>query len=402
MQVESLLTRLRRGIATGGDPVVAEWQPEAAAHERIRAALCRPLALDYDRVPLREVFERLAAELQIQILLDERRLRESRVSTDLPITWHMPAIPLGSQLYWMLREPDLMWTIRDECLVITTTAETEWQHAPRIYDVRNLTDPDLGLPGGFAVVQPLIEKLVADSLSPYPNWRAREEIQGLLVVSESPQVHEELERLLVALETHCRRPSPHDNGPREVRIDPSPSAERIERILGEPISVNYCGVPLKEVLRDLTSRLELPVAFDQAALDIEGFDFREFVSTSVHERPLVDVLDELLRPTQYDFDVRRDVLFFTFKAQRNDEALQTRLYRVDDLSPPQQSKRSLLQELIDETFWVELQKGPGAVVRIGTNWLAVSADWRQHHWISKSLAVRGSQATSIVPPQREP
>jgi hypothetical protein len=409
-QVESLLTRLRTGIAAGAGPVIADLEPAAAAHDRIRAALRRPLALDYDRVPLREVFERLAAELQIQILLDERCLRESGVTADLPITWHMPAIPLGNQLFWMLREPDLMWTIRDECLVITTTAETEWQQPSRIYDVRNLTDPDLGLSGGFATVQTLIEKLVPESLSPHRGWRSMTEFQGLLVVSESPQVHQALERLLVALETHCRRPSPRDNGPRdngprEVRLDPSPSAERIERILGEPISVNYCGLPLNEVLRDLACRLELPIAFDQPALDIEGYDFREFVSITARERPLVQLLYELLGPTQYDFDIRDDVLFFTFKGRRNDEALQTRLYRVDDLltanDPAELAKLGERLVSIDPPYWKASQGGPGVVMPVGADWLAVSAHSRQHQSVAEWLASQRS-GTPLSPRKGEP
>lgn len=402
-QVESLLTQLRTGVAVGGEPVVADFELAAAAHERIRAALRRTLALEYDRVPLREVFDQLAAELQIQILLDERCLREAGVSTDLPITWHMPAIPLGSQLYWMLREPDLMWTIRDECLVITTTAETEWQQAPRIYDVRNLTDPDLGLPGGFATVQALIEKLVPESLSPHRGWRATTEIQGLLVVSDSAQVHEALERLLVALETHCRQSSPHNSGPRQVRLDPSQSAERIERILGEPISVNYCGLSLDEVLRDLANRLDLPVAFDQPALDIEEYDFHEFVSISAHERPLGDILDELFAPTQYDFDIRGDVLFFTFKARRNDEVLQTRLYRVNDLlsagNVDALVKFGERLASIDPPYWNTSRGGPGVVIPVGADWLAVSAHSRMHRSVAEWLA--GQRTGAPLPARKD-
>jgi hypothetical protein len=402
-QVESLLARLRTGVAAGGEPVVANLQPAAVVHERIRTALRRPIALDLDGTPLRQIFARLAAELQIQILLDERRLREAGVSTDLPITWHVPAIPLGSQLYWMLREPDLMWTIRDECLIITTTAETEWEHPARIYDVRNLTDPDLGLPGGFEVVQTLIEKLVPDSLSPHRGWRDVTEVQGLLVISESAQVHDKVEQLLVALETHCRQASSSPVGqPLEVRLDPSSSAERIERILGEKISVNYCGVPLEDVLRDLARLLELPVAFDRAAVVTEGYDFREFISISAHERPLVEILDELFETREFAYEIRQDVLFFTFKARRSEQRLQTRLFRVGDLLPlrsaTELSKLAKRLASIDATYWHDVQGGPGTVLPVGTEWLAVSADWRNHQQVTQWLEFqRGHRPQSPSP-----
>jgi hypothetical protein len=399
VEIQSILTRLRAGVAAGGEPAVAGSEPEAAAHDRIRAALRRPTPLDFDQTPLRQVFERLAAELHIQILLDERLLREAGVSIDEPITWHEPAIPLGSQLYWMLRELDLMWTIRDECLVITTTAETEWKHATQIYDVRNLADPDLGLPGGLETVQTLIEKLVPDSLSAHRGWREVTEFQGLLVVSDAPAVHDAMERLLVALETHCRQRSPAPgNQPWVVPVDPSPAAERIERILGERINVDYCGLPLVEVLRDLAYRLELPVAFDQPALmDVEGYNFLEPVSISAHGRPLVEILDELLAPTQYDFDIRGDVLFFTFKVRRSDAALQTRFYRVNDLLPGYD--RSEVARLCDSlvavqpSYWSEQQGGPGVVLPAGRDWLAVSAPWRKHQevaeWLKTQRELRG-------------
>ena len=232
------------------------------------------------------------------------------------------------------------------------------------------------------------------------------EIQGLLVVSESPQVHDAVERLLVALETHCRRSAPSPDGqPQVVRVDPSPSAERIERILQQPISANYCGLPLNDVLRDLACRLELPIAFDQPALDIEGFDFREFVSTSAHQRPLVEVLDELLEPTQYEFDIRRDVLFFTFKARRNDEVLQTRLYRVDDLLPAGNADMLVIfgERLtsIDPPYWNASQGGPGAVIPVGADWLAVSAHSRQHQNVAAWLASQRS-GQPLSPQKGEP
>lgn len=389
-EIESLLHGLRTGIAQGGEPEVRMARELTPAAERIRAALRRPIALDYDRVPLRELFQRLSQELGIEIVLDDRSVLDAGVMFDPPITWHMPAIPLKSQIFWMLRTFDLMWIVEKESLVITSTAEAEAQQITRLYDLRNLTDPDLGLSDARQNVETWIEKLVAPgSWESGRGWGSMTEFRGLLVVTQRPEVHEELTQFLVAVEKHCRKRSgsPRDT-PLPVRISPSPTAGRIERVLAENISVSYCGVPLEELLRDVAGRLELPVAFDRAAVVIEGYDFQEIVSFSAHERPLAEILDALFATNEFAYEIRSDVLFFTFKS-RHEQEPQTRLYRVRDLLSPDDPAglENLAQRLTaaDAYYWDSNQGGSGAVVPLGTEWLAISADWRMHQVVEDWL-----------------
>ena len=386
-ELASLLSQLRRGIGAGGEPAVPCPDDETPAALRLHDTLRRPIALEFDAVPLREVAQRLARELQINIVIDTDSIVKSSVVSDPLITWHMPAIPLQSQFYWMLRPLDLMWIVRDEALVITTTAEAELHRVARVYDLRSLDDPDLGLPGGPENVRDLIRTLVGPDFWP----RQREslsELAGLAVVSETAQGHDQLERLLAALEKLSRLQSaPSGESPAMLRLDASPSAERIERVLSEKISVSYCGVRLEELLRDLARRLELPVVFDQPAVVDEGFDFQDLVSITASERPLSDVLDELLAPTQYTFAVAEDVLFFTFKARRQNHTL-TRLYCVSELLPGfDRAEISQLRDAlvaVQPEYWAD-RYGYGVVCPVGSDWLAVAAPWRKQQEVAQWL-----------------
>jgi hypothetical protein len=283
-----------------------------------------------------------------------------------------------------------MWIVEDESLVITTTEEAEAQQITRLYDLRNLTDPDLGVPGAPRNIETWIEKLVGPgSWESNRGWGSMTEFRGLLVVSQRAEVHEELTQFLVALEAHCRRRSgPPEDVLLPVRVSPSPSAKRIEQMLDEKVSVSYCGVPLEELLRDLARRLELPVAFDRAAVVIEGYDFQEIVSFSAHERPLAEILDALFATNEFHYEIRSDVLFFTFKSRREQEP-QTRLYPVGDLLSPADpaSLENLAQRLAatDAYYWDTNRGGSGAVVPLGAEWLAISADWRMHEVVEDWL-----------------
>ena len=387
-QLEAFLSRLRRGIAEGGQPLVVGAPELSPAKQRIRDALARPIALDYDNVPLDEVCSRLSSELGISVVLNAERVQEHGVRVNHPITWHLSEVPLKSQLFWMLRELDLAWMVRGESLVITPTEDAQSQLITAIYDARSLTDPDLGLPGGLPLVENLVRRLARpDSWDEVGGPGSMNDFQGLLVVTHDPEVHEELEQLLTALAAHCRpRAATAGEQLRVVRVSPSASCDRIEQALDTPISAEYCGLPLDELLRDLARRLDLPVVFDQPAVVAEGYDFKECVSISIRDRTLGSVLDELLARGQFTYELRDDVLFFTFKS-RPDSQLQTRLYQVADLV--QADGPSSLDQLatrISDRDALLYRQGPWLVLPMGGEWLAVSADWHTHQEVADALA----------------
>jgi hypothetical protein len=389
-QLEWFLAQLRRGIAEGGKPLVLGGPNLSPAQQRIREALAQPIDLDYDKVPLNEVCTRLSSELGFDVVLDVEGLRRGAFRINPPITWHMSAIPLKSQLFWMLRELDLAWMVHGDALVITATEDAQSQLLTIIYDARSLSDPDIGLAADSPLVENLVRRLVTpDSWDEVGGPGSLSEFQGLLIVTQTPKVHAELEPFLTALAAHCRPGAAADAREQQVvRVSPSSSGNRIETALAQPISADYCGLPLEEVLRDLARRLDLPVVFDTPAVVAEGYDFREPVSLSVRDRPLGSVLDELFARREFTYDVRDDVLYFRFKS-RPDSRLETRLYRIDDLVQPGDlaAVRLLIDRLgaEDPPYWQYGNTGPGLILPMGDDWLAASAESRKHEEIADAL-----------------
>jgi hypothetical protein len=396
------LAQLRRGLQRPDQPtVLCPWH-DTPATQAIYNQLEQACPLDFAAAPLDEVCRRLADELGVNVTLDTKRIQEAGVRADQPISWHLPAIPLKSQLYWMLRELDLMWVVRDDALVITTTADAELAQVTRLYDVRNLTDPDLGLPGGREALESLIHRFVApDSWDEMGGPGSLSEFHGLLVASHVDPVHDELAEFLAALD-RCRPRLGGDASAPEgqiVRVGTRPSEERIERMLSQPVSANYCGVPLEEVLRDLAERLELPVVFDQAAVVVEGYDFRELVSIAPREQPLAEVLNELFDPRQFAYEIRDDVLFFTFKTRAQRSQYRTRLYNVTLHVPAGDRGRlqQLAAELVadDPYYWDERQRISGVIAPVGDGWLMIAADWRKHRQVERWLAARPGDSDKL-------
>ena len=109
----------------------------------------------------------------------------------------------------MLRELELTWIVRDEALVITTPEEGEECLEVRVYPVGDLLSyvrpRDPLAPGkgkDFDMLTDLIETTIElesweaaggpGAMEPFPN-------ANVLVVSQSPKAHEEIEQLLTRL-----------------------------------------------------------------------------------------------------------------------------------------------------------------------------------------------------------
>jgi hypothetical protein len=406
-RIQSFLAQLRHGLAEGGEPrVLCPWS-DTTAVRMIGAALERPLALDLDPVPLSEVCRRLTDQLGFNVTTDSKRITEIGVSVDQPITWHLPAVRLKCQLSWMLRDLSLMWVVRDDALVITTMEDAEGELLTRMYDVRSLTDPELGVPGGRRAVQSLIRRFVSpDSWDEVGGPGSMSDFRGMLIVCQTDEVHDQLGRFLEAIEKPLRPQLGSRNTPSLVprtdlvRIDPSPTGLWLEQLLDRPVSLDYCGVPLADLLRDVGRSLDLPVVIDRAAVVVDGYDFQEPVSVSCRDRPLAAVLDELFEPRQFAYEIRDDVLFFTFKSRVSRNLMQPRLYAVDVLLPANgdTSWRGLRDRLIasDPAYWNERRSDSGAIQIGGNGWLIVLADWRKHQEVADWLE---EQRTGQKPPR---
>jgi hypothetical protein len=179
---------------------------ETPADVRIEKALDEPTALDnVHELPLTDLIDYLRKMHKIEIQLDAKAMEEAGVAPDTPITRNLQNISLRSALAIVLRALDLTYVIRDEVLLITTTAQAETIMQTRIYSVADLIDQDNLEVIDRHPVEGLMETITG-TIAP-TTWN---EVGGAgsikflsnansLVVSETYNVHEELRNFLVAL-----------------------------------------------------------------------------------------------------------------------------------------------------------------------------------------------------------
>ncbi len=203
------------------DYLPSEPTPREVAIER---ALESPARFSFENQPLDEVAKFLERAYAIDVELDVKSLEDEATSFRTPITIEADDIFLASALGRMLRPLDLTWTIRNEALVIASSGRADELLSTKVYEVS-----DLVLDARLAKYGPdydsLIE-LMTTTVSP-DTWDENggpatiaefdtNSIQAL-VISQSPQVHAEVARLLRDL----RR-----LGPTRLRTESSRAASR--------------------------------------------------------------------------------------------------------------------------------------------------------------------------------
>jgi hypothetical protein len=178
-------------------------QKESAAAKKIEQALAAPLhssGLDVADVPLSDVMTQLQGEYQIQIQIDRAALEAAGVGADSPITKSLHNISLRSALKLALEPLDLTWIIRDEVLMITTTEAANRRLVTCVYNVQGLVDDSdpKSMDGLIGAVHACVAPDTwATNGGKQADIRALK--PGLLVVSQTPSVHEEINGLLAKI-----------------------------------------------------------------------------------------------------------------------------------------------------------------------------------------------------------
>jgi hypothetical protein len=171
--------------------------PAATRIEQVLAGPLHETGLDYHDQPLQDVVSTLSDEYRIPIQINKAALEEAGIGTDSAVTVSLHNISLRSALKLMLQTVQLTWMIQDEVLMITTKEDTEKALDTCVYNVQGLVDDSD--PKSVKALLDVITGCVATD-----TWAVNEggqaEIRplpsGLLVVSQTPAVHEEVSALL--------------------------------------------------------------------------------------------------------------------------------------------------------------------------------------------------------------
>jgi hypothetical protein len=116
-------------------------KPYTSGELKVLDGLDEPTACDFIDEPLSDVMDYFKQRHGIEIQLDKRALTAAGIDPNTPITRSVHGISLRSALALLLRDLDLMYTLRYEVLFITTKAEADLMGDVRTYPVADLVDP---------------------------------------------------------------------------------------------------------------------------------------------------------------------------------------------------------------------------------------------------------------------
>jgi hypothetical protein len=312
------------------DPPCNRIPADADERERkIYEALARPIEIEFTEEPLKEIMQKIAKTSGIQIQFDEKALTEAAVATDIPITKILRGITLRSTLRLILRPLQLTYVIRNGVLMITSQTEAENHLVIRIYPVRDLVSDEQG-DLDFDPLIDLIESIVApqtwDSVGGPGSGMAL--LPGLLVFSQTVEVHDEIAALLASLRTAREMQNKVPHGP-VLLCDEAPT-RAIRDALKKQVSIEFTEEPLKEVIDKIATTSGIQIQFDEKALVEAGIATDIAITKTINELPLQDALQLLLRPIQLTTIVTDEVLMITSQTEAENR-LVTRLYPVQDL-----------------------------------------------------------------------
>ena len=114
----------------------SEW--ERWRKEAIKAALASTTQMEFTDESFQNVIDYLKDKHKIEIQLDRKALEEVGFDTDKKVTINIKGVTLRSALDLLLRAEDLVWTIRDEVLLITTRDEDQELMTTELYEVADL------------------------------------------------------------------------------------------------------------------------------------------------------------------------------------------------------------------------------------------------------------------------
>jgi general secretion pathway protein D len=113
-------------------------EKKASNQPDIQEAMNQRFDLDIVEMPLKDVMQYLQRETGIQFLLSLKKLEEASISSDTPITKNLKQVRLRTLLELMLKDLELTFVENDGLLVITTPEDAESRLDVRVYDCRDL------------------------------------------------------------------------------------------------------------------------------------------------------------------------------------------------------------------------------------------------------------------------
>lgn len=207
---------------------------------------------------MKDVLASFQRSLGVPVALDSKALTDAGITGDTPISFVEPAISARMALDSMLATKDLNWIVQRDLLIITTADVAKTRTVIRVYPVADLVFTETA-DAYEADFDSLIEVLTstvapsswdsnggAGSVAPFAN-------SGALVISQTREVHEQIESLLTRLrevrDQQGMRNALKIVGARAESTDQSPQggAFAVGAFAIEEAPADYSPPPAKEI-----------------------------------------------------------------------------------------------------------------------------------------------------------
>lgn len=387
-QIEQLLAQLRLALSYDEHASVLDITMPTAAEKEIKAVLDREIDFEYADAKLSDICRDLSGRTNIPIEINLGPLEDIDFDLKRSITCKFPRGPLRSQLRLMLNELDLVYLVRDEVVQISTQDDAERRQKTRLFDVRPLCDPDLGIFDAAGLIEWITTFVEPNSWDEVGGPGSVDVYRGLLVIRQTDEYLLEVEHFVNALEKHCRPGLPASDAPHTVLVDDSSHRMGIEQTLQTTVEAHYVGGEFTDVVSQIAALHQLPLVINHHRLDVLGFNTALPISFGVAGCSLENALDALLRPLELSYIIQDHVVLISSRSDI-EERLSTRLYGVGDLvqldnEPEWLRFRNRLAVATKPSYWKDFE-GPRAIRQLGKEWIVVSAHEPMHRSISDFL-----------------
>ena len=179
---------------------------------------------------------------------------------------------------------------------------------------------------------------------------------------------------------------------------PHEAKERIEGVLDQPLRepLDFVEQPLRDVVTILSETYDIPIQFDNAALDAIAASPDVEVSVQINNVGLRSALDLMLKSSaeELTYIIDNEVLLITTQ-EESERRLEVIVYRVDDLvddgslasayTADADTLIDIIVASVDHESWMENGTGEGEINAFPPGMLVISQTSRVHMEIERLL-----------------
>jgi hypothetical protein len=165
-------------------------------NERLNAVTREKLDIlidaDFEQVPLNEVLATFSKRVGNQFYIDPKSLGDAVIAVDTPVTLHLNQLPAEMALELILTPLQCGYTLRNGIIIVQTQARLDQDMETRVYYVPYEAAQELAelIPGSIA----------ANCWEPVGGPGSIRVFRDSLVISQTNQVHQKIEKLLKDVE----------------------------------------------------------------------------------------------------------------------------------------------------------------------------------------------------------